>query len=60
MTHDEDDAMWAEHHQYMCEIERGVVEALKAARTRPLTDDETMLVAWSAGVSTQVFKEIRK
>jgi hypothetical protein len=57
---DEDAAMLAQQHKDMCEIERATIDALKAARARPLTDDEIMLVAWNAGVSTQVFKEIRK
>lgn len=58
--YDSDDRDWAEYHNDQMQLQKATVEALAAAKTRPLTEDELMLVAWSAGLSNEVFKEIRK
>jgi len=57
---DQRDTEDAQHHQAMQEIEREALEALRASRIRPLTDDEAMLLAWHAGLSGAFYKEIRQ
>lgn len=42
------------------ELHEALIAALKAAGTRPLTDDERMLLAWQAGLSNDFYKEIRQ
>lgn len=37
-----------------------VVTKLLAARSRPLSDDEIMVIALEAGVANDLYKEIRK
>lgn len=59
MTYEDDSSDRALYEKDLQEMERAAVEALTASKVRPLTDDEVMLVAWCAGVSNQVFKEIR-
>ena len=57
---DDDATMRAEYERDLQQIERAAIEALVASTARSLTDDEVMLVAWCAGVSTDVFKELHK
>jgi hypothetical protein len=49
----------AEQHRDELELQRQILEALKASRMRPLTDDESMLLAWRSGLSTEFYREIR-
>jgi hypothetical protein len=35
------------------------LEALQASRTRPLTEEEQMTLAWSAGLAGAFYKEIK-
>ena len=41
-------------------LQKAALEALQASRTRPLTEDEAMALAYSAGVANDFYKEIRK
>jgi hypothetical protein len=36
------------------------LEALRASQTRPLTEEEAMTLAWSAGLANTFYKEFRK
>ncbi len=49
-----------EQHKDECELEKAATDALLAAKHRPLSDEEIMAVAYSAGVANNVFKELRK
>lgn len=52
-----------EHEQQLIDLqqlERGAIESLLAAKKRPLSDEEIMAVAYSAGVANAVYKELRK
>ena len=40
-------------------LQRIATDALVAAKSRPLTVDEIMAVAWSAGLANDVYKEIK-
>lgn len=57
MEHEYDDQ--AAQHADQLQIQRQILDALTAAHTRPLNDDEAMLLAWGAGLSTEFYKEIR-
>lgn len=57
---DADTQQRAEYEQDMKQLERAATEALVASKSRPLTDDEIMLVAWSAGLIDNVYREIRQ
>jgi hypothetical protein len=49
----------AAYHNDMLQIERLASEALVASKTRTLTEDEIMAVAWMAGLTTEVYQGIR-
>ena len=42
------------------EINVDQLKALQASRTRPLTEDEAMAIAYSAGLANDLYKEFRK
>lgn len=54
-----DDDQAAFHHD-MQQLRKAAVEAICASGKRPLTQDEQMLVAWSAGCVDDVYREIRQ
>jgi hypothetical protein len=55
---DQDD--WQAQQQHDLEqMHRTVLEALQASLERPLTKDEAMALAWSAGLANDFYKEIR-
>lgn len=41
-------------------LQEAALEALKASRMRPLTDDEVMTLGYAAGMANDVYREIRK
>lgn len=47
----------AEQHRDECELQRAALDALQASQVRPLTKDEAMALAYSAGVANQFDKE---
>lgn len=49
-----------EYERDMQQLEKAATDALVAAQTRPLTREEILTVAWSAGVANNVYKEISK
>lgn len=49
----------AEQHRDECELQRAAKEALLAARTRPLTEEEIMAAAYCAGIANDVYREIK-
>lgn len=60
MNRDDEDALEAaQDQQQREEWQQQTIDLLAASTRRPLTEDEAMLVAWCAGVSTEVYKEIR-
>ncbi len=57
---DDDTQQRAEYERDMQAEQQGAIQALAAARTRALTEEEVMRVAWVARLSTEVYQEIRK
>lgn len=55
----EHDNWQGEQHRDECELQRAAMEALRASRTRPLTEQEQMALAYSAGIANDYYKEIR-
>jgi hypothetical protein len=49
-----------EQYRDECELQKAALEALQASLTRPLTQDEAMAVAYSAGLANDFYKEIRQ
>lgn len=47
----------AQQHD-MEQLQKAALEALQASLVRPLTKDEAMAVAYSAGVANDFYKEI--
>jgi hypothetical protein len=43
----------AQHDQFMRETWQQAEEALKAARVRPLTEDEISLIGWCGNLNTE-------
>lgn len=41
-------------------LHKACLDALLASQSRPLTEDEAMALAWSAGFSVDFYKETRK
>jgi hypothetical protein len=41
-------------------IQKAALDALQASLARPLTEDEAMALAYSAGVANSFYKELRK
>ena len=41
-------------------LHKAALDALQASRTRPLSEDEAMALAWSAGLANDFYREIRK
>lgn len=40
-------------------MQKAAKDAILAARHRPITDEEAMAIAYSAGIPNEVYKEIR-
>ena len=51
--------MAAQHDQWMRETWQQAEEALKAARTRPLTEDEISLIGWCGNLDARPNTEKR-
>ena len=52
---------WQEAQQHdMEQLQKASLEALQASLTRPLTEDEAMLLAYWPGLSNDFYKEICK
>ena len=49
----------AAQHKDECELQKAALEALQASLVRPLTKDEAMAVAYSAGLANDFYKETR-
>lgn len=58
MNEDTTQAAMYEHDMEI--FQQQALEALRASQTRPLTEDEGMLLAWLGGLSNDFYKEIRK
>lgn len=54
------DDQQAAQHADETRLQFEMVVVLTEATRRPLTQDEVMLLAWGAGVSNQLYREIRK
>ncbi|MDQ2987412.1 MAG: hypothetical protein M3R13_11975 [Armatimonadota bacterium] len=55
------DASWQqEQHRDELDLQRQALEALQAARTRPLSENELMALAYSAGLANTFYKEMHK
>lgn len=48
-----------EYERDQQELQKAALEALQASRTRALTEDEAMTLAYSAGLANPFYKEIR-
>lgn len=49
-----------EYERDLQQLEKATTEALVASQSRPLTREEILTVAYSAGVANNVYKEIGK
>ncbi len=55
----EDDGMAAMHHQIQQELWQQAEEALRASRSRPLTEDEISIIGWCGNLDASPTKEKR-
>jgi hypothetical protein len=53
-----DDQQQEERDKQM--LAQEAITALVCAKSRTLSEDEIMAIAWSAGLSNDVYKELRK
>lgn len=49
-----------EYERDLRELHKAAVDAAVAAKDRPLTEEEIMALAYSAGIAQDVYKELRK
>lgn len=49
-----------EYERDLRELEKAALEALQASRTRPLTEDEQMAVAYAAGLANAHYINLKR
>lgn len=56
----EDAYAWQEFDRDMQELRKAAIDAAVASKSRLLTEDEIMALAYSAGIASDVYQELRK
>lgn len=51
---------WSEYDRDWQELRKAAIDAAVASKSRLLTEDEIMALAYSAGIATDVYEELRK